>query len=209
VLATVVSACYAGYDTPKPAPPGADKHILFTDNAEPARGWETRLIGPASTLPPRYRSKGPKACPQFYGVANYSVLWIDASLFTTGKSIESLIALVPPGGVGAFKHRFRDNVLDEAKASAAIKRYAGEYVIEQAARTPSIKGLYETGVIVWRGAQHTMGIRWLAEMLAWSSQDQISFPYAALETGAEITSLPGSSVDNEWFKYQRHTREDW
>jgi len=185
---------------------------MFTDSTG-GPSWHPWWIddhgGPSPTLPPRYRSKGPKACPQFYGVSSYNVLWIDASLLTTGKDIASLFALVPPGGVGAFKHRFRDNVLDEAIESAKLKRYASENVIEQAKRTPALRGLYETGVIVWRGAQHTMGVRWLAEMLAWSSQDQISFPHAAIETDTEITSLPGSSVDNEWFKYQQHTREDW
>lgn len=207
----VVSANYAGYDAFKPPPPGADRCVMFTDRPMEAAALGWNVVSNANpSVPPRLRSKPPKCAPHLLLVdADGDVVWIDASLRATGRDMRDLVALVPPGGVGTFRHRFRRTIQEEAEASHWLDRYRGEPVREQAAFYGDVLGLYETGCIVWRGAQHHVGVRWLAECLAWSSQDQIGFPYVLHEHREDVTILPGTSVDNEWFKWEQHERIDW
>lgn len=211
---TVVSASYGDYDTPKPPPPGCDRAVMFTDGDAPP-GWEKADHSPA-TLPPRWRSKGPKAAPHLYGITDDVVIWVDASLRPTGESVRALADMVPHGEyVGTFKHRWRDCILDEAVESEKLRRYAGEQIVRQARHYleeeghPRHGGLYETGILVWRPCtmSEAIGEAWLAEMLAWSSQDQVSFPFAVGDFGPVV--LPGSSVVNAWFQWEQHKVVDW
>ena len=216
---TVASANLDSYDTIKDAPTGPDVHaFLHTDRPLDAQraGW-TAVERANDRLSPRYLSKGGKCTPHLVGFEGDDVLWIDGSLQWTGRPLEELFALVPPGGVGCYRHRVRNTVLEEAAVSATLKRYRGQPVLEQAAHyepmlrdTPWSDQLFETGIVVWRGAQFAVGVRWAAEMLAWSDQDQISLPHAARTCGVAITPLsPGTVVNNPWFVYVHHTRNDW
>jgi len=211
----VVSANYAAYDTPKPPPPGADEYYLFSDGP-PVEGWTMVRGGPPTTLPPRYRAKAAKVAPWLYGIvpADADVVWMDHSLMTTGEPVTSMVEAARHEAypLSTFRHRMRDCLFAEAEASDAIKRYDGENVLAQAQHYrrrghPAHAGLWETGALVWLDdyAREDLGARWLAEMLAWSSQDQVSLPWVTRDVGR----LSGSSVDNAWFKYQGHTRQDW
>jgi len=210
----VVSACYGGYDRFKPPPPGCSRAVMFTDRPHDAAalGWSV-VSGANPSVPPRLRSKPPKCTPQLLLLdADEDVIWIDASLRSTGKDVRELLELVPVGGVGTFRHRFRETLLAEAIESAALPRYKDEPVIQQAQfynNRPVFPRLWETGCVVWRGAQHTLGVRWLAECLTWSSQDQVSFPAAAAAVGAAVTTLPGTSVENRWLLWEQHAIVDW
>ena len=217
----VVTACFSRnpaqpYDSPKRPPDGVDEAVCFTD--DPAwfdAGWQPPPHDRNCLIVhPRFRGKAPKAAPHlFFG--DQDVLWIDSSMRWTGKSLSSLFDCVHPGGVGCFKHRFRDCVYEEAEASLApgFHRYTREPIREQVAhyRTrghPERFGLWELGTIVWRGAQRIIGERWLSEMLAWTSQDQLSFPIACRAHGLNPVTLRGDAVTNEWFHYETHNLHD-
>lgn len=211
-----LTAIIGEYDEPKPAPKGIESH-MFSDrprsDAE-ALGWKVHLRN-NNTLSGRYVAKAPKCAPHLLGFTDPDVLWLDGSIRPTGEDIQEMFDMVPVGGIGTFKHRERDCVFIEATYSAlAINRYAGQPVLQQAdfyhsQGMPEGWGLYEVGVIAWRGAQFQIGERWLAEQLVWSSQDQISFPYVCWKNDTRPTILPGSSVLNKWTVYEHHKQYEW
>lgn len=203
----IVSANLGGYDTIKRAPTGAGiTAFIHTDQPDVAQrmGWRP-ILRRNPEMSHRYLSKAPRCTPHLVGHVENDVLWIDGSMAWKGHNLASLITQVPVGGVGCFRHRFRNTIQQEAVESKHSKIYSEQPVHEQVAQYGSVDELYEIGILVWRGAQRIMGPRWAAEILAWTNQDQLSFPYAARVCGVKITSLsPGNAVDNPWFKCSDH-----
>lgn len=210
----VVTASYGrgrAYDEPKRPPPGVSAAYAFTDDPRwYEAGW---LPGPSrnnATISPRYRGKGPKCAPHHY-FDDLDVLWIDASMQSTGSDIRALLDVVPRGGVGCFRHRFRTCIYQEAEASLApgFTRYVDEPIREQVAHYrargfPENAGLWEMGCIFWRGMQFRLGDEWMSEQLAWTSQDQLSFPVVARRHRVEPTPMAGNAVQNQFFVYRDH-----
>lgn len=181
---------------------------MHTDRPDEARaaGWHP-IARHNRWITPRYLSKPPRCVPHLVGHSDRDILWIDSSMSWTGADARQLVEQVPVGGVGCFRHRWRTTVAEEAAASISLGIYEGQPVLEQAAHYGHIDELYEIGILVWRGAQLSLGVRWAAEILAWSNQDQISFPYAARQTGTAITSLQsGNAVENPWFHFDGHLK---
>lgn len=220
-MITAVTACYSRrgplepYDEPKWAPKGVGAAYAFTqDRRWFSLGWTPGTMRNNLEMSPRLQGKAPKAAPHLLGIDGDDVLWLDASMMRTGRDVRSLFELVPPGGVGCFRHRFRPCVYEEATASVApgFDRYVKEPILEQVTHYrrmghPDNDGLYELGLVVWRGAQRVLGAPWLAEMMAFSSQDQLSFPVVCRRHGITPTVLPGTAVRNAWYEYVQH-RED-
>lgn len=65
-------------------------------------------------------------------------------------------------------------------------------------------GLWNSGIIVWRGLQYSIGESWLAEVMAWSASDQIALPYVLWQAGVKPTELPGHVYECPWFRYTHH-----
>lgn len=192
----LLSANYGGYDRPKRIP-GCVVHSEETvANCHMSH---------------RYRSKAIKCAPQLMGVDDVDIIWVDSSMNWSGRDLQELLQKVPSGGVGMWRHRWRDCIYQEADASL-FHRYEGEPIMKQVDHYrkkghPEHWGLWEAGIIVWRGAQYHIGEYWLAEQLAWTSQDQISLPYVLRDNGVEVTDLgPGTVVDNPWFSYEEHLK---
>lgn len=201
----VLTANYRGFDRDVPNVPG----IVVYDEKRRENG----------TLEGRYLAKAPKCAPHLLGHKDRDVIWVDASMRFQGSlphiprgdnPFRDLLHQVPEGGMGLFRHRHRDCIYTEAAHSLEMPIYKRQPIIQQTRHYqreghPSGWGLWECGIIVWRGAQHVIGARWLAEQLTWSSQDQISLPFVVRELGQKVTDLsPGSVVDNPWFRYQEH-----
>lgn len=195
----ILTANYRGFDRDVPNVPG----IIVYDEKRRDNG----------TLEGRYLGKAPKCAPHLLGHKDSDVIWVDASMrfrIPVAPVLELLRDLVPIGGMGLFRHRHRDCIYTEAAHSLTMPQYRRQPLVQQTRHYqreghPAGWGLWECGIIVWRGAQHVIGARWLAEQLTWSSQDQISLPYVVRELGVNVTDLsPGSVVDNPWFRYQEH-----
>jgi len=220
-MTIAITACYGRnklepYDMPKWPPKGVDEAFAFTDDVRWFElGWQRPPFERNNgDLSPRMRGKAPKAAPHLFGFDD-DIVWLDASMVRTGESLKSAFELVPVGGVGCFAHRWRDCIYDEAEASVAtgFNRYAREPIREQVAHYrrqghPERHGLFELGCILWRGAQKLVGEAWLAEMLSWSSQDQLSFPVVCRRYGVTPTRLPGNALSNPWFNYTPHQGTD-
>jgi len=195
----ILTANYRGYDRTYEMPGVTVYNERRRDN--------TKLSG-------RYLSKAPKCAPHLLGHKETDILWIDASMRWTGRPLDELFSQVAEGGVGIYPHRWRNCIYTEAAASvprAGWDRYKGEPIMEQVQHYlgevhPPNYGLWESGIVVWRGAQHVIGERWLAEQLTWTSQDQISLPYVLRKLGVSPTPLrSGTVVHNPWFVYEDHS----
>jgi len=212
----VVTAIYGGYDKPKIPPPGKAPRVLFSEDERLwAPGWD--VVGRAGILPHRHMAKVPKCVPHVVGIEEDDVVWIDGSFATTGKGLQELVGQVPKGGVGAFLHPHRVTVREEMLASVTLRPYRNEPLNQQVQHyersLPSVDALspvWACGIVVWRGAQRTMGLRWLAEIFAWTTQDQVSFSWAAAQAGVKVTSLLGGDIfRNRWFTYHPHARNEY
>jgi hypothetical protein len=217
----LITAIYDGYDSLKPVLPqaGADvEWILVTDDEalrEESRvqGWRV-VFEPRPGVHPNRAAKHPKYEPWKYTSADVS-LWVDASFRVVSErfAVEATESLTEAEPIAQFVHPWRDCLYAEAKESAALAKYQGEPVLEQAdhyseAGHPESWGLWATGVIARRhtAAVRELGARWLAETYAWSFQDQISQPYALRETGLRPTALPGMHLATPWLAYEGSAR---
>jgi hypothetical protein len=211
-MRTAVTAIFNGYERSK-APPAGIRSVLVTDGSVTDDRWNVTLDRRNHGLSPQRQIFCYKLVPHISISDGDDVLWIDGSMEPTGKDVNELFDLVPPGGVGIHRHPQRDCFWDEALFSKQDQRYAerdrglrsieqGEYYKTHGC--PLHGGLWATGIIVWRGAQKTIGERWFAETTNWSASDQIALPYVLYRLGTTITSLPGSVYQSPWFNYVEH-----
>lgn len=212
----LITAIYDGYDELKPVLPqvGLDVEWICVHDgnppdAEAARGW-TLVYEPRPGVHPNRAAKHPKYEPWKYSTAPVS-LWVDASfrIVSDQFAMEATAGLTDEEPIAQFAHPWRDCLFDEAKESAALAKYAGEPVLEQAesyraAGHPEGWGLWATGVIARRHTEavRKMGWLWLAETYRWSFQDQISQPFALREKGLRPTAFPGSHLATPWLAYE-------
>ena len=207
---TVITAIFNGYERPKAPPPGADRCVLVTDSTVDDR-WQV-VTRPLAGLSPA-RAFFPYKLTPHIALADVGddVIWVDGSLEPTGKDVRELLALVPPGGVGMHRHGIRTSYFQEAMFSRAHYGEAhdrGAMALEQGEHYNALGcafGVWTSGIIVWRGAQRTLGERWLCEVMAWSASDQVALPYAAHVTGTRITPLGEQDVySSPYFRFVQH-----
>ena len=212
---TVVTAIFGGYEMPK-APPtkGVDRAVLFTDSTEDSR-WEIHKRRAAHGLSNLRHFFVAKQTPHICVTDDDDVLWIDGSFEPKeGADVREMFEMVPKGGIGLYRHPDRQCYTDEARFS---QWYGAEHeraalCLEQSAYyekrgCPLRGGLWNSGIIVWRGAQRRLGERWFAETMAWSASDQMALPYVlhALGLGVDaITVIPGNIYECAWFDHIRH-----
>lgn len=214
-MRTVVTAIFGGYEMPK-APPtrGVDRAIMLSDTVEDRR-WEIHKRHADHGLSKLRHFFVAKQTPHVLVSDHDDVLWIDASFEPkVDADVSEMFDLVPPGGIGLYKHPDRQCYTDEARFSQWYGKdhERARLALEQSAYyeargCPLRGGLWNSGIIVWRGAQKTIGERWFAETMAWSASDQVALPYVlhALKLGPDaITTIPGNIYECKWFDYVRH-----
>lgn len=218
----IISAVYDHWDPLKPIRAQHDidvEWIAVTDDPvlgsgatnEPL-GWRT-VYHPKPGVHPCLAAKEPKMCPQRFTDAR-TTIWLDASFRVTSPTfVVELLARLGEERIGQFAHPWRDCIYDEAEVAAAMARYDGQPIAEQAAyyqamRHPAHWGLWETGVIVRRHTPLTesFGLVWLAENERWSHQDQISEAPILRAHGLRPVTLGPSSRDCAWLEYQPSVR---
>lgn len=210
----ILTAVYDDYDTLKPICEQAGVEVdwvFVTDNpaykeVRQALGWRV-VYEPRPGVHPNRAAKRPKFLPWQYTTCDASV-WVDAS-FRIRSATFAGEALGYADPIAQFVHPWRDCLHAEAKESAAIPKYEGEPVVEQAERYavqghPEHWGLWATGVIArWHTDQvRQLGWEWLDETDTQSFQDQISQPYVLRRVGLRPTGFPGDHLTNEWITYE-------
>lgn len=229
--AAVITAIYDSYDNLKPALPQTEvpgrredgkgigsqavEWVCITDDPQMEDedthlGWRI-VYEPRPGVHPNRAAKTPKYRPWDYTDAPASV-WIDASFRVLSEAFAAE-ALAYADPIAQFAHPWRDCLLDEARASAPLPKYAGEPVLEQADRYiaaghPLQWGLWATGVIARRHTDPVkrLGQYWTTETEGWSFQDQISQPYALRLAGLRPRPFPGSHLATPWLAYQGSER---
>lgn len=208
---SVVSSCYGGVDvllSPPTQSVDVDRWLMVTDQDNVPDGWEV-LTQPRPWVHARFAAKHAKAQPFDYVDTEYAI-WLDSGARITSEHlVEMALEALGDADVALWRHPERHNVVDESTTSAAMGKYHGQHCQAQAqhyAAQGLPAALYATGCIVWRNTTTTrdLGRLWLAEMLRWSLQDQLSFPYVAWRLGVEPNLLPGNLWRNPHIRWRGH-----
>jgi len=210
--AAVITANYGAYDVLKPVlwQEGLDAEwVLVTDDGsipDGHLGWRV-VYEPRPGVPPARAAKHPKFRPWEYTDAPASV-WIDGSIRVTSPRFAAA-ALASADPIAQFAHPDRDCIYTEAEVAAAIPRYAGEPIVEQAASYreaghPEHWGLWAATVIARRHTDdvQVLGEVWTAEVDRWSYEDQISQPVILRNLGLRPAVLPGYYRANQWLRLE-------
>lgn len=208
---SVISSCYGGVDvllSPPTQSVEVDRWLMVTDQGNVPDGWEI-LTQPRPWVTPRFAAKHAKARPFDY-VDTDVAIWLDSgAVITSEHLVETCLQALGDADIALWRHPERNNVFDEATTSAAIGKYTGQHCRAQAEHyldTGLPDALYATGCIVWRRTVRNdrFGQAWLAEMLRWSLQDQLSFPFVAWKLGVTPNEMPHSLWRNPHVKWRGH-----
>jgi hypothetical protein len=188
----VVTSVYGDYDAmTKPVfqrvRPGVEvEFVCVTDvwHSFPHKTWRY-VTEPRGWLSPMMAAKVAKARPDFYTDADI-MIWADGCIdITHNDFVEWMIDCLGTAQLATTECTCApEEILDEARSSKAIPKYAMLPTVEQAEHYISLGyppdwGSWFGGLIVWRRGlvQREIGNSWLAEMQRWGFQDQISLPY--------------------------------
>lgn len=217
-MATVLySACFGRYDRVPPLPGSTDNldRLIFTDDPElVAPGWKIQVAHRVPGEHPRMAAKRYKLLPHRYLPGFDARVWIDAShvvLDITGAA--EAVAQVPRTGLALFAHPDRDDVYDEAQASMAMEKYAGQPIAMQVASYrrgghPRHWGLWAAGTIASDHRADVLLEHWWSEVLTWSWQDQLSLPVVCRRMGIRPGTFGDNQLTSPWWRPGGHLRED-
>lgn len=204
----VVSSHYgAHYDRLRFVPQSVRcEHVMVTDGETPIpKGWRT-VVERRPHVSPRLAAKVAKCVPERYTDADL-IVWIDCSIDPRPTLVEWLLDSLGDADLGACRHPERSCIVDEARVSSRLPKYAGFPLTEQAAHYvreghPRRWGLWAGGVMVRR--RGVWGADWLAEQVRWSTQDQISLPPVVRRHILTVADLPGGLLWNPHFGIDEH-----
>lgn len=203
----VVSALYGPYDTviePVPQRMTVERWIMVTDRPDLiAPGWEV-IVEPRPHVHPNVAAKVPKLFPEWYAPEVDVTVWMDASCRPTPSTvgITAMAARATSRGLSLLTHPNRDDIGDEVPASEGCwPKYEGLPMREQVDHyfsrgMPRSWGLWATGLI-GRTYQfnHEIGKDWMAEIVRWGFQDQLSLPYVLWNWGIRPEPIKTSIWD--------------
>jgi GT2 family glycosyltransferase len=216
---TVYTGVTGRYDRVRPARRGvAARHLLFSDRADEAPGWETRAFDLLRPDPIR-TAKAPKILAHRYLADCEWSVWIDANIELIA-SAQSLIAEVERSGcsIGVFRHPERHCAFDEGttcikRGKDAVDRISAQLHRYKDRGFPRQFGLAECNVIVRRHSDPKVKEAmetWWDEIEKGSRRDQISFTYALWRSGLAYHELGNGLVDvrsDKRFVYHLHGAE--
>ena len=178
------SAVYGGFDAPR------EQSIpvrLFTEATHPLPQFSD----------PRLAAKWWKVRPDLACPDADVTIWLDGSMDVLRPDLADL-CLDALGNADAIfiRHPWRDDIYEEAEISAGMSKYAGQPVLEQVDwyrrfGHPEHWGLMHAGMLVRRNTprMRDLNLRWWSEIVAWSTQDQLSLP----------PLLRTADLDYRWF----------
>lgn len=209
---TVISSCYGGYDEPAVVPEQTidAEWIMVTDrqgSSFDGLGW-TVVEEQRPQMHPRLAAKHAKCLPWEYTDADVTV-WLDASCrLLQANSLQQIIAAAAGSPIAQVVHPWRDCIYDEAEECRLIGKYEFQPMGEQVDHYrrqghPPGWGLWATGMIVRtdREVGTELGLRWLAEQVRFSYQDQLSEAVILRDMGLRPQPIPFSLHGSGMFEW--------
>lgn len=212
---TIYTAISGRYDTLKPHPPiKGCQFIAFVDNPEkyPDEDWKLQKLIPFHRDPIRNSKRYKVLAHEMLPQAECS-LWLDGNLTLCDDfDFDSLIdRFLTEHDIALFDHRKRRCAYHEANTCLHCRLDDPEIINSQISRYlseeyPMNHGLTENRMILRR---HTPAIAlledtWWGEICGGSRRDQLSLNYSMWKTRVTYAALPGTSLDNSFFKTGKH-----
>lgn len=213
----LLTAVYGNFDPLRPLPDGHgfDRAVCVTDNPNlSADGWEIVVV--PSNLSPRLAAKRPKMLP-FEFLDLDIVVWLDAAFEIVGDGFKEFCEdSVAWHDFVVWDHpdrHLRPDAYAEGNFSSFMDKYRGQNIEGQLAHyvsegLPAGSGLWACGTIAWRNKESvkTFGRAWYEENVAWTIQDQISFPYLVWKLQPNFGVFPAHEYENPYLRWWMHER---
>jgi GT2 family glycosyltransferase len=212
VVYTAIFDGYDGLQQPDAVSDDAD-YVCFSDAPIQAPGaWHVRALD-YFHCNPRRMARFAKLHPHLYFPDHEWSLWIDGRVKLRVDPIE--LVRQSSGRLTAFWHPNRTNPFDEADEVIALGLDGDDVVRRQMSRyralgLPADAPLHETNVLLRRHNDEVVvahSRRWFAEMQSGSVRDQLSFDFAAWQTGLTVESFgprPLNVRSDPRFSVSRH-----
>jgi hypothetical protein len=223
-VTVVYTAIYGGYDTLKPHPEhdGVDSWVCYTDDPQlvGTPGWSV-FVHPPRFKHPRMDAKWWKCHPPSIRAIDRSI-WIDGSMDIHDPEFFTAVLDRLNGddtdqirhAMVMFQHPVRTSIIDEARVSEQMTKYAGLPVVQQAHHYCNEWGWHDREL--WAsttiGRYHNnrvlaFGGAWFSECEGWTYQDQISLPPLLARYGIVPAALPHNLWRNPWFGLRGHASD--
>ena len=143
---------------------------------------------------------------EFFPKAEYTI-WIDGNIQVQTRSLRRLIDGMGENDIMLFKHYTRNCLYSEANECMVRGLDSKDKIFDQICRYtqegyPQGNGLPECPVIIRRNNKisRDFNCMWWDESQTGTIRDQISFPYVQYKTRIKVGYLPGTILNNEFFK---------
>lgn len=215
---TIVSSCYGGYDEPRPPTPQETdgehdvEYVMVTDDATGWDGWNC-IVERRPHVHPNVAAKYAKFNPDRYTAADATV-WVDAGA-TLGPGLAQAAAasvLREPEAFHMFPHPHRTSLRPEVEVSRTLRKYDAldleGQIDEYLGQSYPDDRLWATGLIV-RGPSSNLlfGDWWMAEVVRWGFQDQLSFAFLAWENSLIVEPFGPSLFTSPHIRFSDHTHK--
>ena len=160
-------------------------------------------------------------CAKFYKIKSHEIdilkkydyfIWIDGSIILQKDFINNILSLINNNKLINFKHSQRNNIKDELNISLKLPKYNNqklkyqydEYIKQQ---FPDNVGLYENGIIIRKNDSKINNLfnDWWIEILKYSFQDQISYPYVLWKNNI----LPDYVINENIYNNKKYSYVDY
>lgn len=189
----------------------SSKHKITISNYDDHNYPSRRLA-----MHPRLKSKIPKMLEWRYIDADWYV-WLDDSFSVLSKTLaEDILKVAGKNKLCLFKHPNRNSIKEEyefmqkklnKKNLYLFSRYAGEPIqqqVEHYLNDSSFKdhNLFSMGFFAYHKSMKPLMLEWFLENIAWSVQDQISFPYVLQKHKVKYSLFEGTFLSNPYVQHE-------
>ena len=210
----VISSVYGGYDqVVGPAAQDAEaEFIMVTDRETEFHGWQP-VYEPRPKLHPRLAAKVPKCNPENYSDADI-LIWVDGNFhIRTSDFVSWCVESLGDAVLCQHINSDRLTIYSECAIAAPMEKYAGLPVREQAEYYvskgfPAGFGTWWTGLMIRSRNCPNFGDLWLAEMVRWTYEDQISQPYVLHGLGIRPKNLEINWLNHPRFALGSHSSSE-
>lgn len=184
----IITSIYGGYDVLH-TPVGQYQEcefVLVTDidiPPEVVSPWRV-VYEPKPGVEPRLASREAKCSPWKYTDADVAI-WVDGDIHINSPWFVTW-CLQSLGDADVCQRRMDRTATEEIKASRCLEKWNNDHLEEMldhylSTGYPDDYGIWWCGLIVRRNTAPDIGLSWLAEMIRWTCQDQISYSYIMYE----------------------------